>query len=72
MLSKKDSVELLETMVAAHRFAKQSRQRKSVEHNGCKQCLSPHGPSHEGSKRCRSGSIASGGNRSHCTCDTCY
>lgn len=29
-------------------------------------------PSHDGSKRCESGSIASGGNKSHCTCDICF
>jgi len=30
------------------------------------------GPSHEGSPHCRSGSLASGGHRAHCSCDTCY
>lgn len=30
------------------------------------------GPSHNGSPRCESGSIASGGTRAHCTCDTCF
>jgi hypothetical protein len=30
------------------------------------------GPSHNGSAGCRSGSIAAGGNRAHCSCDTCY
>lgn len=30
------------------------------------------GPRHDGSKRCESGSIASGGERSHCTCDWCF
>jgi hypothetical protein len=29
-------------------------------------------PSHEGSARCESGSIASGGKRAHCSCDTCF
>jgi len=29
-------------------------------------------PNHYGSARCRSGSVASGGDRSHCTCDTCF
>ena len=29
-------------------------------------------PTHNGSARCQSGSIASGGNRSHCTCDICF
>ena len=30
------------------------------------------GPSYKGSPRCESGSIASGGNRSHCSCDICF
>jgi hypothetical protein len=30
------------------------------------------GPSHNGSPRCQSGSIASGGTKSHCSCDTCF
>ena len=29
-------------------------------------------PSHNGSKNCESGSIASGGNKSHCSCDVCF
>jgi len=29
-------------------------------------------PNHMGSKLCRSGSIASGGDREHCTCDACF
>lgn len=32
----------------------------------------PPGPSRNGSPRCRSGSIASGGTREYCTCDTCF
>lgn len=28
--------------------------------------------SHNGSRMCQSGSIASGGNRAHCTCDRCF
>lgn len=30
------------------------------------------GPRHEGSPNCKSGSLASGGTSSHCTCDTCF
>ena len=29
-------------------------------------------PSHNGSKACKSGSIASGGTKEHCSCDTCF
>jgi hypothetical protein len=40
---------------------------------GCKGCnktgMYPH---HNGSTRCESGSIASGGRNSHCSCDTCF
>lgn len=32
----------------------------------------PFGPSKEGSPRCESGSIASGGKNTYCTCDTCF
>ena len=41
----------------------------------CEYCTSHIGkmhPSHRGSTRCQSGSLASGGTRSHCTCDTCF
>jgi hypothetical protein len=30
------------------------------------------GPRHNGSSECESGSIASGGENAHCTCDTCF
>jgi len=46
------------------------------EKTGCKEmgCDYPvkTGPSHEGSRMCKSGSIASGGTRSHCSCDYCF
>lgn len=29
-------------------------------------------PSHDGSRNCKSGSIASGGTKPHCTCDVCF
>lgn len=32
----------------------------------------PMGPYKEGSKRCESGSIASGGTNTYCTCDVCF
>ncbi len=37
-----------------------------------RQALDPYAPTRKGSTRCESGSIASGGGRSFCTCDTCY
>lgn len=30
------------------------------------------GPTYAGSPRCQSGSIASGGDRAHCSCDVCF
>jgi hypothetical protein len=33
---------------------------------------SQYGPTHDGSSYCKSGSIASGGTRAHCSCDYCY
>jgi len=38
----------------------------------CKTYFVSGGPSHTGSSHCRSGSLASGGSRSHCSCDSCY
>jgi hypothetical protein len=43
---------------------------------GCRQCavqsVFPGGPYHAGSPRCRCGSIASGGQRAHCSCSICF
>jgi hypothetical protein len=39
---------------------------------GCAQCEANSPVTHFGSKNCASGSLASGGQRSHCTCDTCF
>ena len=39
----------------------------------CKTCArGEFGPTHNGSTRCKSGSIASGGNKKHCSCDVCF
>lgn len=38
----------------------------------CAQIGAGFGPSHEGSPLCRCGSLASGGHRAHCACDTCF
>jgi hypothetical protein len=41
--------------------------------DACRRCRDPTDPtSHMGSASCRSRSLASGGSRSHCTCDTCF
>ncbi len=50
--------------------------RREVAVPGCEICQylidHPFGPSHRGSTSCESGSIASGGKESHCTCDVCF
>lgn len=50
--------------------------RMAEEKRTCKACAeysaSGFGPRHEGSTGCKSGSLASGGNVAHCTCDTCF
>lgn len=38
----------------------------------CPECKAGTPVSHCGSRYCRSGSLASGGHRAHCTCDTCF
>lgn len=38
----------------------------------CTSCAKSEIVSHEGSPLCESGSLASGGHRSHCTCDVCF
>jgi hypothetical protein len=38
----------------------------------CSGCPPRGGPTHNGSARCQSYSIASGGHRSHCSCDVCF
>jgi hypothetical protein len=40
--------------------------------DGCTVTRVPGLPRHEGSRMCKSGSIASGGTRAHCSCDSCY
>jgi hypothetical protein len=49
---------------------KASLEKSKSECSTCKR--GGAGPSHEGSSMCRSGSIASGGHRAHCSCDTCF
>ena len=51
------------------------RSEERAQKAACQQCIeigTGMGPSHNGSKGCESGSIASGGTRSHCTCDVCF
>jgi hypothetical protein len=45
-----------------------------IEHaKDCPRCVKSNGgPDFAGSPRCKSFSIASGGHRDHCSCDTCY
>ena len=44
-----------------------------VEAECCPSCASnSFGPDHFGSQMCKSGSIASGGAKPHCSCDVCF
>jgi hypothetical protein len=47
-------------------------EREKTECKTCQEIAGGFGPSHNGSPNCESGSIASGGNKSHCSCDTCF
>ena len=38
----------------------------------CSSCEDGSPVPHNGSRYCESGSIASGGNKAHCTCDVCF
>lgn len=38
----------------------------------CDHIGSGFGPGHNGIETCRSGSLASGGTKPHCTCDSCF
>jgi hypothetical protein len=58
--------------VEANRRWREAREADSRKYGGCEQCLVLSGPSHRGSSSCRSGSIASGGHKAHCTCDGCF
>ena len=49
--------------------------RKNPDCALCREIREKHhgfGPSHDGSRNCQSGSLASGGQRAHCTCDVCF
>lgn len=52
--------------------------REAMAHPECSACQLAHEmqdtmmPPHDGSRSCESGSVASGGERTHCTCDRCY
>jgi len=43
-----------------------------IKQEGCEECSRPTPVTHFGSRACRSGSLASGGRRAHCTCDACF
>ena len=58
---------------------KECQQCKKQHENAVKWSSTPNGwegnmlgPTHEGAPSCRSGSIASGGNRAHCACRACW
>ena len=53
-----------------------------IEKYPCKYCIDIYrkainegklfAPPHSGSARCKSGSLSSGGNKAHCSCDMCF
>ena len=43
-----------------------------IECQTCREHPGGYGPSHEGSPNCKSGSLRSGGQKSHCTCSLCF
>lgn len=66
-----------EKLHAQNREAMKAQAAKKAEHEkkkaNCPTCKhGGPGPDHDGSPFCRSGSIASGGTKAHCSCDTCY
>lgn len=64
-------VNAIKDQAMGHRPVQVVVQEKVCGIDGCTYPKGP-GPSHEGSRMCKSGSIASGGTRSHCSCDYCY
>ncbi len=54
--------------------AHQEYGKEATEPPPCPTCAKykGFGPSHNGSRHCESGSIASGGDKAHCTCDFCF
>ena len=66
-LSPEDRAEVLRNMNDAYDAD------TGLENTGpCPGCGPGFRPSHNGSRFCKSGSIASGGNRAHCSCDVCF
>lgn len=53
-------------------LVRQRRQYVAVACSTCHSYAGQHAPSHNGRSWCESGSIASGGTRSHCTCNACW
>lgn len=54
-------------------------EREAPPYHAAEECLAcahyrltGFGPTHDGSPHCESGSIASGGKRAHCSCDSCF
>jgi hypothetical protein len=61
--------------IVAHPSECTLEQYEAAAPPGCKECAANQGklaPSHNGSRLCRSGSIASGGQRAHCACNACF
>jgi hypothetical protein len=59
-----------DTSAAGGKSVLTEKGRRALACRGCR--VLGMNPSHDGSRRCKSGSLASGGSRAHCTCDTCF
>lgn len=70
-----DARELLTAVVVENDWPEYEPVWQMIENRvECAQCKSGNifQPSHNGSKHCKSGSIASGGTKAHCSCDVCF
>jgi hypothetical protein len=69
----KSRQELLKKGEESRKVADAKKAEHEKEKSNCQTCKrGGPGPEHDGSPLCRSGSIASGGKKAHCSCDTCY
>lgn len=50
----------------------EARAARLAIYEACPGCRGDYGPSHSGSADCQCGSLASGGEKAHCSCDRCF
>jgi hypothetical protein len=58
-------------VMVAEPEVKKPKVKKGCQEPGCNYSAQG-GPGHFGAKLCKSGSLASGGSRAHCSCDYCF